>query len=73
MIFEDVHDQTTLIAFIEELRSELADPIRFGGWENATLDDFFEAMQAWATDTVNIPVNPWRLAATLIFAGTNYE
>jgi hypothetical protein len=40
MKIEDVDDKHTFLAFIGELRSELADPIHFSRWENATLHDF---------------------------------
>lgn len=74
MIIELVHDKHAFITFLGQLRAELADPAGVGGWENATLQDFLEAMQAWATDTLENPSdNPWQLAATLIAAGKSYE
>jgi hypothetical protein len=43
-------------------------------WENTTLPDFLEAMEAWARDW-NGPAeaNPWRHAADVITAATIYE
>ena len=74
MQIEDVHDKRTFIAFIGKLRAELADPVRFDEWENATLESFLEAMEAWATDASKPPGNnPWQHAAILLAAGKSYE
>jgi len=62
-------------AAVDEARK--APPGRFdvgpGGWENWTLDEFLEAMEAYAHDTT-LPAQPsWHDVARLLLAGKGYE
>lgn len=42
---EDVKSRKDLIKFINQLRMDLQ--INKGKWENVTLEDYLEAMEAW--------------------------
>ncbi|WP_156467028.1 hypothetical protein [Phenylobacterium sp. CCH9-H3] len=68
---DDVNDRDSFVAYLGELRRQLADGAE---WENADLPAFLEAMQAWATDWPHpAHTNPWRHAADVIAAATLYE
>ncbi len=71
---DQVHDKISFASYVRHLRAELADPERAVGWENVTLPDFLEAMEAWARDW-NEPAqqNPWRHVADVLTAATLYE
>jgi len=44
-----------------------------GGWENWTIEEFLEAMEAYAHDAA-LPAQPtWRDVARLLLAGKGYE
>jgi hypothetical protein len=44
-----------------------------GGWENWTIDEFLEALEAYAQDA-ELPAQPtWRDVARLLLAGKGYE
>ena len=68
---DQVHDQASFAEYLKQLREELGSG---ANWENTTLPDFLEAMEAWARDW-NEPAeaNPWRHAADVITAATIYE
>ncbi|HEV7288363.1 DUF7660 family protein [Sphingomonas sp.] len=71
MDHDRVHDQASFAEYLEGLREELGSG---ANWENTTLPDFLQAMEAWARDW-NQPAeaNPWRHAAEVITAATIYE
>ena len=62
-------------AAVEEARN--APPGGFdvgpGGWENWTIEEFLEAMEAYAQDAGLPPQPTWRDVATLLLAGKGYE
>ena len=44
------------------------------GWENSSIENFLEAMQAWAKDSQALNAEPsWRGFAQLLLAGKSYE
>ena len=44
-----------------------------GGWENWAIEEFLEALEAYASD-IELPAQPtWRDVATLLLAGKGYE
>jgi hypothetical protein len=49
------------------------------GWENTTIERFFDTAVRWARDSVNgnsfykSPENPWRRCADILFAAKGYE
>ena len=49
------------------------------GWENTTIERFFDAAVRWARDSVNgnpfytRPENAWRRCADILFAAVGYE
>jgi hypothetical protein len=49
------------------------------GWENGSIGAFLGSAHAWGestskgTDFYQVPVNPWRRAAEILFAGKFYE
>lgn len=56
------------------MRVNLADPAYEHDWQNATLDHFLEAMEAFLTDYHQpLPVNQWKFAAILLHAAKIYE
>jgi hypothetical protein len=62
-------------AAVEEARR--APPRAFdvgpGGWENWTIEEFLEALEAYATD-IDLPAQPtWHDVARLLLAGKGYE
>jgi hypothetical protein len=76
---KEIKSKAELAAFIAELESDLKN--HPDGWENITLENFLEAMGAWAQDAnlgTNIPTSwdrpeAWSLAATLLLAASIYE
>jgi hypothetical protein len=60
------------------VRSALASPPQpfgrgAGGWESSTIEEFLEAMEAYASD-VELPEQPsWQFVAGLLSAGKIYE
>lgn len=72
MNVEQVSDRDSFVAYLGAMRSQL----QSGGesWENIKLDDFLEAMAAWAHDWQEpCDLNPWKHAANLLRAGAFYE
>ncbi len=64
--------QAELVVFIENLRSDLA--MNGREWENAKLEPFLEAMQAWLNDCRDLDDEPrWRLLAKTLLAASRYE
>ncbi len=89
---EAVHDEQSFLQFLLALRDhrELSIEMEqetpsssFGpdalGWENTTIERFFDTAVRWAQDSVNgnpfyvKPDNPWRRCADILFAAISYE
>jgi len=71
MEHDEVHDQASFAEYVRHLREELSSRVV---WENSTLPDFLEAMEAWARDWQNgAHIDPWRHAADVLTAATIYE
>lgn len=71
---DQVHDQVSFAAYVRRLRTELNDPARAAKWENVTLTDFLEGMEAWVRDWKEpANSNPWRHAADILTAASIYE
>jgi hypothetical protein len=89
---ESVHDEETFLQFLLALRDDREASIAkerqtlsssFGpdanGWENTTIERFFDTAVRWARDSVNgnpfyqKPDNPWRRCADILFAAKGYE
>ena len=69
-----MNDQASFADYVGQLRAELKDCVHAEKWENVTLTDFLEAMQAWTRDWKEpAHTNPWRHAANLLTAATIYE
>jgi hypothetical protein len=89
-----VHDEETFLQFLLALRDDreasLLDETRkpsspFGpdarGWENTTIERFFDAAVTWARASENglppaeyvRPSNPWRRCADILYTGKIYE
>lgn len=64
--------QAELGTFVANLRSDLK--TNGAEWENADLESFLEAVQAWITDSRTLEEEPrWRLLAKALLAGSRYE
>ena len=77
---ESVETRIELVGYIEALRHDLA--ANPNGWENATLDDFLEALEAYTRDIDGwfanrgelMPEQPtWKLVAQLLTGARIYE
>lgn len=77
---EKVNSREDLIKFINLLRKDLQ--TNKDEWENITLEDFLEAMEAWITDIEGyysnsnqpVPKLPsWRIVADILYASSKYE
>jgi hypothetical protein len=76
----DINSREHLADFIDSLRTDLlTHPEK---WENATLEEYLEALAAWVRDMdglyknlgVPMPEAPdWRLIMAMLRAGRNYE
>jgi hypothetical protein len=66
-------DVSLVIGRLQELRQDLRD--NPGAWENHTLADYLEALQAWLEDTKEgAPAEPtWEFVAGLLGVGKIYE
>jgi len=60
-----------LAVFVANLRSDLEENGK--DWENVTLPDFLEAMQAWIEDSDFSSEPRWRTIAKLLLAASRYE
>jgi hypothetical protein len=87
-ILERVHDERTLLEFMNALSNDFArereiekaspPQVRWQGalgWENGTVDAFLEAAAAWGETGVlkDETPNPWRRFADILYAGKIYE
>jgi hypothetical protein len=89
---EAVHDEESFLQFLLALRDDREESIAqekmtpnspygpdAGGWENTTIERFFDTAVRWARDSVNghpfykRPDNPWRRCADILFAAKGYE
>jgi hypothetical protein len=77
---ENVNSREDLIKFIFHLRMDLQ--THKDKWENITLDDFLEAMEAWVNDMEGyylnsnqpVPKQPsWKTIADILYASSMYE
>lgn len=87
-----VHDEESFLQFLLALRDhreasieqeEIAPSSPYGpnalGWENTTIERFFDAAVRWARDSTNHnpfykrPDNPWRRCADILHAAISYE
>src|SRR4051812_13146405 len=89
---EAVHDEESFLQFLLALRDDREASIAqekttpgspYGpdarGWENTTIERFFDTSVRWARDSVNgnsfynRPDNPWRRSADILFNAKSYE
>ncbi|MEH7749106.1 hypothetical protein V7659_29445 [Neobacillus drentensis] len=77
---EKVKSREDLIKFIKHLRRDLQ--TNRVEWENITLEDYLEAMEAWVKDMEGyysntnqpVPIQPsWKTIADILFASSKYE
>lgn len=77
---DNVKDRKDLIEFMGLLRKDFAN--NKDNWENADLDSFLEAMEAWTTDMDGYYINKgevmpdkptWQMIADILYAATIYE
>ncbi|MEH7356242.1 hypothetical protein V7150_22260 [Neobacillus drentensis] len=77
---ENVNSREDLIEFINHLRMDLQ--TNKDEWENITLEDFLEAMEAWVNDmegyysnsNQSVPKQPsWKTIADILYASSMYE
>lgn len=90
-VLQLVRDEETFLQFLLALRDDREASVAMekapsspygldaGGWENATIERFFDAAVRWARDSVNgnpfyaKPDNPWRRCADILFGAISYE
>ena len=76
-----IHDRQSFIRFVQELRNNfLQDGEQ---WENKTLDQFLEALAAYAEDiqgyydnmtpSVNADIPGWKVFADMLMGASMYE
>lgn len=89
---ELVHDEETFLQFLLALRDDREASIALeqhapsspfgpdaGGWENTTIERFFDTAVRYARDSVNgnpfyeKPNNDWRRCADILFGAKGYE
>ena len=87
-----VCDEDSFVRFLEALAADRKDEVEKGkrqpsspygpgakGWENGTIEAFFECASAWAQASRNglelyqKPDNPWKRCADILFMGKIYE
>ncbi|WML58103.1 hypothetical protein [Neobacillus sp. PS2-9] len=77
---ENVKSRADLIKFIKHLRMDLQS--NRAEWENITLEDYLEAMEAWVNDMEGyylntnhpVPKQPsWKTIADILYASGMYE
>jgi hypothetical protein len=77
---ERIDSREALAAFVARLKLDYeTDP---GGWENADIASFLEALAAWTEDMPGYfenrgedvaAVSPWRLVGMMLLAARSYE
>jgi hypothetical protein len=89
---QSVYNEETFLRFLLALRDDREASIAqekvnpsspFGadarGWENTTIERFFDTAVRWARDSANgnphytKPGNPWRRCADILYAAKSYE
>ncbi|MEA2709359.1 MAG: hypothetical protein QOF78_1960 [Phycisphaerales bacterium] len=89
---ESVHDEESFRQFLLALRDDRERSVAqekgtpsspfgpdAGGWENTTIERFFDTAAAWAKVSVNGTAgytkseNPWRRCADILYMGKIYE
>jgi hypothetical protein len=89
---QSVRDEETFLHFLLAMRDDRQASIAlekqspsspYGpdarGWENTTIERFFETAVRWARDSMNgnpfyrKPENPWRRCADILHAAKGYE
>jgi hypothetical protein len=89
---QSVRDEETFLQFLLALRDDREASVALEktnpsspyspeakGWENTTIERFFDTAVRWARDSVNgnpfykRPDNPWRRCADILFAAKGYE
>lgn len=77
---ENVKSRNDLIKFIFHLRMDLQN--NHEKWENITLEDYLESMEAWLSDMDGsylnnnqpIPIQPsWKTIADILYSSSMYE
>lgn len=69
---DNVRNKTDLIMFIKSLRTDLK--TNEEEWENITLEDYLESMEAWMTDTNMLSEKPnWKSFTEILLSGRFYE
>lgn len=69
---DNVRTKKDLILFIKSLRTDLKTNEK--EWENITLEDYLESMEAWMTDTNLLSEKPnWKSFAEMLLSGRFYE
>lgn len=75
-----VSSRDDFVKFVDMLRGDLS--LHRAEWQNATLDDFLEALSAWVQDMdgyylnnqLPIPTSPdWKNVAEMMLAAKYYE
>ena len=91
-VLQSVRDEDTFLQFLLALRDDRESSIALekknasspyssdaNGWENSTIERFFDTAVRWARDSVNgnpfytRPDNPWRRCADILYAAKSYE
>ena len=76
----EIDSRHDLVEFIQALRGDLLQ--RGDKWENATLEEFLEALAGWTADMDGVFLNrgeqtpqqpSWRLVGRMLYAATSYE
>lgn len=67
-----ITDREDFLSFLAQLRADFASSS--DGWENPTLEQFLEAVEAWLTDSSpDWERTAWQALATALRAGRDYE
>lgn len=86
-LLDEVHDRASFFAFVRALATDRAASVAkeqvqpsgpyepdANGWENTTIEAFFEAALAWAEDSGRMPeAASWQAFATFLYGGKIYE
>ncbi|MCC5801852.1 DUF7660 family protein [Rossellomorea vietnamensis] len=72
MNFVKVNNKEELISFLYNLKLDLINNEE--QWENVTLSDYLDAINAWLQDEESLPTEPgWELIAAILLSGKYYE
>ncbi|WP_159882785.1 DUF7660 family protein [Paenibacillus puerhi] len=68
----EVKTKDDLAEFIQSLRIDLR--TNNDEWQNLTLDQYLESIEAWVKDTSSLPEVPnWNILAQIMYVGKSYE